>query len=56
MRLQLDSETDAKINAAIKAQPKMLDELLEQYQVTDRSIDSLVTLLSNKYKEILREQ
>lgn len=55
MKLQLDSQTDAKLNAAIKAQPKMLDELLEQYQVTDRSIDSLVNLLANKYKEITSE-
>lgn len=55
MKLQLDSETDAKLNQAIKAQPTMLEELLDQYQVTDRSIDSLVTILANKYKEIISE-
>jgi hypothetical protein len=53
MKLQLDGETDKKLNEAIKAQPKMLDELLEQYQVTDHSIDALVTILANKYKEII---
>jgi len=55
MRLQLDGETDKKLNDAIKAQPKMLDELLEQYQVTDHSIDALVNILANKYKEIIGE-
>jgi len=53
MKLQLDSETDAKLNQAIKAQPKMLDELLEQYQVSDHSIEALTNLLAAKYKAIL---
>lgn len=55
MRLQLDAETDQKLNAAIKDQPKMLDELMDKYQVSDHSIDSLVTILANKYKEIIHE-
>ena len=54
MKLQLDAETDRKLNDAIKAEPKMLDELMDAYKVTDRSIDSLVTILANKYKELTK--
>lgn len=54
MRVQLDAETDRKLNQAIKAQPKMLDELMDAYKVTDRTIESLVTILSNKYRELTK--
>lgn len=53
MKLQLDSATDQKLNAAIKAEPKMLDELMDKYKLTDRTIDSLVEVLSAKYREIV---
>lgn len=56
MRLQLDAETDRKLNDAIKAEPKMLDELQAKYKLTDRSIDALIEVLSNKYKEIINEK
>lgn len=52
MRLQLDAETDQKLNAAIKAEPHMLDELMDKYKLTDRTIDSLINVLSAKYREI----
>lgn len=52
MRLQLDAETDQKLNSAIKAEPKMLDELMDKYKLTDRTIDSLINVLSAKYREI----
>lgn len=52
MRVNIDAETDRKLNDAIKAEPNMLDDLYDAYKVTDRSIDSLVNLLSAKYKEI----
>ena len=54
MRVQLDAETDRKLNDAVKAEPKMLDDLFETYKVTDRTIDSLVTILANKYKELTK--
>lgn len=54
MRVNLDADTDRKLNDAIKAEPKMLDDLYDAYKVTDRSIDSLVTILSNKYKELTK--
>lgn len=54
MRVSLDAETDRKLNDAIKAEPKMLDDLLDAYKVTDRSIDSLVEILSNKYRELTK--
>jgi len=53
MRLQLDADTDKKLNDAIKAEPNMLDELQNKYKLTDRSIESLVEVLSNKYREII---
>lgn len=54
MRLQLDAETDKKLNDAIKAEPKMLEELMDAYKVTDRTIESLVEILSNKYRELTK--
>ena len=54
VRVSLDAETDRKLNQAIKAQPKMLDELMDAYKVTDRTIESLVTILSNKYRELTK--
>jgi len=53
MRLQLDADTDKKLNDAIKAEPKMLDELQAKYKLTDRSIEALVDVLSAKYREII---
>lgn len=56
MRLQLASELDQKLNAAIKADPNMLDDLIDQYHVTDRTIESLVDILANKYRSILNAE
>ena len=53
MRVQLDAETDRKLNDAIKAQPKMLDELRAKYELTDHSIEALTELLAAKYRAIL---
>jgi bacterioferritin-associated ferredoxin len=53
MRIQLDADTDKKLNDAIKAQPKMLDELQAKYELTDHSIEALVEVLSAKYREII---
>ena len=53
MRIQLDAETDRKLNDAIKAQPKMLDELQAKYELTDHSIEALTELLAAKYRAIL---
>lgn len=53
MRLQLDAEADRKLNDAIKAQPKMLDELRAKYEMTDHSIEALTELLAAKYRAIL---
>lgn len=53
MRLQLDAEADRKLNDAIKAQPKMLDELFKKYQESDHSIEALTDLLAAKYRAIL---
>jgi hypothetical protein len=53
MRLQLDADTDKKLNAAIKAQPNMLDELFNKYQESDHSIEALTELLAAKYRAIL---
>lgn len=54
MRVQLDAETDRKLNDAIKVEPKMLDQLFDAYQVTDHSIDALINILANKYKELTK--
>ena len=54
VRVSIDAETDRKLNDAVKAQPNMLDEILDAYQNSDRTIDSLITLLSNKYQEITK--
>lgn len=53
MRLQLDADTDRKLNDAIKNEPKMLDELQAKYQLTDHSIEALIEVLSTKYREII---
>ena len=53
MRIQLDADTDRKLNDAIKNEPKMLDELKAKYELTDHSIEALIEVLSNKYKEII---
>ncbi len=53
MRLQLDAETDKKLNAAIKAEPNMLDELFNKYQESDHSIEALTELLAAKYRAIM---
>ena len=53
MRVQLDADTDRKLNEAIKAQPKMLDELFNKYQESDHSIEALTELLAAKYRAIL---
>lgn len=53
MKLQLDADTDRKLNEAIKAQPNILDELQAKYELTDRSIEALIEVLSNKYREII---
>jgi len=53
MRLQLDADTDKKLNAAIKAEPNMLDELFNKYQESDHSIEALTELLAAKYRAIL---
>lgn len=56
MRLQLASEVDQKLNEAIKADPNMLEDLIDQYHVTDRTIESLVDILANKYRSILNAE
>lgn len=53
MRLQLDAETDRKLNEAIKAEPNMLDELFNKYQESDHSIEALTELLAAKYRAIM---
>jgi len=53
VRVSLDAETDRKLNDAIKAEPNMLEELQNKYKLTDRSIESLVEVLSTKYREII---
>lgn len=56
MRLQLASDLDQKLNKAIKDDPNMLDDLIDQYHVTDRTIESLVDILANKYRSILNAE
>lgn len=53
MRIQLDAETDRKLNDAIKAEPTMLDDLFKKYQESDHSIEALTELLAAKYRAIL---
>lgn len=53
MRFQLDAALDQKLNDAIKAEPKMLDELQAKYELTDHSIEALIEVLSAKYREII---
>lgn len=53
MRVQLDATIDKKLNAAIKAEPKMLDELQAKYELTDHSIEALTELLAAKYRAIM---
>lgn len=53
MRVQLDAESDRKLNDAIKAEPTMLDDLFKKYQETDHSIEALTNLLATKYRAIL---
>lgn len=53
MRFQLDAAIDQKLNDAIKAEPKMLDELFNKYQESDHSIEALIEVLSAKYREII---
>lgn len=54
MRLQLDSETDRKLNDAIKAEPNILDQIQNTYNNTDHTIDSLITTLATKYRELTK--
>lgn len=53
MRVQLDADTDRKLNDAIKAEPTMLDELKAKYEMSDHSIEALTELLAAKYRAIL---
>jgi hypothetical protein len=52
MRLQLPSEIDRRLNEAIKAEPDMLEQLKASYFETGRTVDDLILILSNKYKEL----